>query len=87
MSAYARIAVWFAAAFAGLLVWNLAPDLRPLITWFMIGMFICYGISLIVGQTVKRIISIEQLSLHNRLDVLDRKVTALLRNALEERRR
>jgi hypothetical protein len=43
-------------------------------------------LSIIVEVTVKRVISDEQLELRSRLDVLDRKVTAILRDALEQRR-
>jgi hypothetical protein len=39
-----------------------------------------------VEAAVKRVISDEQLELRNRLEVLDRKVTAILREAFERRR-
>ena len=41
---------------------------------------------MIVEVTVKRVISDEQLELRSRLEVLDRKVTAILRDAFERRR-
>jgi hypothetical protein len=48
--------------------------------------FVCYVLSIIVEVTVKRVISDEQLELRSRLELLDRKVTAILRDALEQRR-
>jgi RsiW-degrading membrane proteinase PrsW (M82 family) len=86
MDRFFRIVVWFAAAFAGLFVWNAAPDFRPLINWLLVGIFLSYVLSIIVGMTVRRVISVEQLELRSRLDLLDRKVTALLKNGLEQRR-
>jgi len=57
------------------------------------GAFICYVLSAIVEVTVKRLVGDELLELRrqsnataNRLDLLDRKVTAILRDALEQRR-
>ena len=81
-----KIAVWFVAAFIGLFVWNAAPDFRPLIGWLIVAAFMCYLLSVIVEMTVRRVMAIQQLELRNRLEVLDRKVTALLRDALEQRR-
>jgi hypothetical protein len=79
-----KIMVWFAAAFVGLFLWNVTPDFRPLITWLIVAAFVCYVLSIIVESTVKRVIG--QLELHCRLELLDRKVTALLKDALDQRR-
>jgi hypothetical protein len=43
-------------------------------------------LSVIVEVTVKRVMSDEHLELRSRLELLDRKVTAILRDALEQRR-
>ncbi|MET0677087.1 MAG: hypothetical protein ABW175_14910 [Bradyrhizobium sp.] len=86
MRSYSRIVAWFAAAVAGVLVWNLIPDLRPIISWLIVASLICYLVSILVGMTVKRVMSAEQLELHSRLDLLDRKLNALLKEALEQRR-
>lgn len=86
MSSYLRIVVWFAAAIAGVLVWNLIPDLRPVISWLIVASMICYFVSILVGMTVRRVMSAEQIELHSRLDLLDRKVNALLKEALEQRK-
>lgn len=86
MNRFLKIGVWLAAVFVGLFVWNTTPDFRPLITWLIVGAFVCQVLSIIVGMTVKRVISVEQLELRSRLELLDRKVTALLKDALEQRR-
>jgi hypothetical protein len=85
MKTFFRAVVWMAAIVAGLVVWNGAPDFRPLISSILAAAFVCYVLSVIVEVTVKRVISDERLELRNRLEVLDRKVTAILRDALERR--
>jgi len=86
MKTFFRVIIWIAAAFIGLLIWNVFPDFRPLVSSILAAAFVCYVLSIIVEVTVKRVISDEQLELRSRLDVLDRKVTAILRDALEQRR-
>ena len=93
MKTFFKVVIWFMAAVFGLFVWNVTPDFRPIITWILAAAFICYVLSTIVEATVKRLIADELLELRrqsnaaaNRLDVLDRKVTAILRDALEQRR-
>lgn len=86
MRTFLKIVVWFAAAFVGLFIWNMSPDVRPLITWLIAGSFVGYLVCVLVGMTVKRVMSAERLELYSRLELLDRKVTALLKNALEQRR-
>ena len=86
MKTFFRVIIWIAAALIGLLIWNVFPDFRPLVSSILAAAFVCYVLSIIVEVTVKRVISDEQLELRSRLDVLDRKVTAILRDALEQRR-
>ena len=86
MKTFFKIVIWFAAAFFGLFVWNMTPDFRPLLTWLIVAAFVCYVLSIIVQMTVKRVISGDQQEIRNRLELLDRKVTALLKDALEQRR-
>ena len=93
MKTFFKVVIWFMAAVFGLFVWNVTPDFRPLVTWILAAAFICYVLSTIVEATVKRLIADELLEFRrqsnaaaNRLDVLDRKVTAILRDALEQRR-
>ena len=66
----------------GLFLWNVTPDFRPLITWLIAGSLVCYYVCIAVGMTVKQAMSAEQLKLNSRLELLDRKVTALLRMRL-----
>ena len=86
MKAFLKAVTWMAAAASGLVVWNVAPDFRPLVSSILAAAFVCYALSIIVEVTVKRVISDEQLELRSRLEVLDRKVTAILRDAFERRR-
>ena len=93
MKTFFKVVIWFMTAVLGLFVWNATPDFRPIITWLLAAAFVCYVLSTIVEATIKRLIGDELLELRrqsnataNRLDVLDRKVTAILRDALEQRR-
>jgi hypothetical protein len=85
MKAFFKVVIWIAAIVAGLVVWNVAPDFRPLVSSILAAAFVCYVLAVIVEATVKRVISDEQLELRSRLEVLDRKVTAILRDAVERR--
>ena len=83
---------WIVAAVLGLLVWNVFPETRAIITCAITVAFICYVLSIIVVVTVKRLIGDELLELllqsnavANRLELLDRKVSAILRDAFEQR--
>jgi len=85
MKSFFKAVIWMAAVLAGLIGWNVAPDFRPLVSSILAAAFVCYVLSVIVEVTVKRVISDEQLELRNRLEVLDRKVTAILQDAFERR--
>ena len=87
-----KVVGWIVAAVLGLLVWNVFSETRAIITCVIAVAFICYVLSIIVVVTVKRLIGDELLDLRfqcnavaNRLELMDRKVTALLRDALEQR--
>jgi hypothetical protein len=86
MKIFFKVVIWIAALFIGLFVWNALPDFRPLVSSLLAAAFACYVLSIIVEVTVKRVMSDEQLELRSRLELLDRKVTAILRDALEQRR-
>jgi hypothetical protein len=86
MKTFFKVVAWIAAAFVGLFIWNVTPDFRPLIAWVLAAAFLCYVLSTIVEITVKRLIWDELLELRSRLELLDRKVSAILRDALEQRR-
>jgi hypothetical protein len=90
---FLKVVIWLMAAVLGLFVWNVTPDFRPIITWVLVAAFVCYVLATIVEATIKRLIGDELVELRrqsnataNRIDVLDRKVTAILRNTLEQRR-
>jgi hypothetical protein len=85
MKTFFKVVIWITAIVVGLAVWNVAPDFRPLVSSILAAAFVCYVLSIIVEVTVKRVISNEQLELRSRLEVLDRKVTAILREAFERR--
>ena len=85
MKTFVKVIVWIAAVFLGLFVWNMLPDFRPLVSSILAAAFVCYVLSVIVEVTVKRVMSDEQMELRSRLELLDRKVTAILRDALEQR--
>ena len=93
MKSFFKVVAWIAAAFVGLFIWNVTPDFRPIVTWLLAAAFICYVLSAIVEVTIKRIIWDELLALRrqndaaaNHLALLDRKVTVILKDALEQRR-
>jgi len=92
MRTFFKVVGWVIAAVSGLLVWNLLPETRAIISCGMVVAFICYGLSIVVGVTVKRLIGDElrELRLQSnaaacRLELIDRRVTAILRDALEQR--
>ena len=87
-----RIVGWTVATISGLLVWNVFPETRAIISCGIAIAFICYVLSMLVGVTVKRLIGDELRELRlqsnataHRLELIDRRVTALLRDALEQR--
>ena len=86
MKTFIKVVVWIAAMSFGLFVWKVFPDFRPLVSAILAVAFVCCVLSIIVEVTVKRVMSDEQIELRSRLDLLDRKVTAILRDSLEQRR-
>ena len=92
MRTFFKVVGWVIAAVSGLVVWNLLPETRTIISCGMVVAFICYGLSIVVGVSVKRLIGDElrELRLQSnaaacRLELIDRRVTAILRDALEQR--
>ena len=85
MVTFFKVVGWVMATISGLLVWNILPETRAVISCGMVVAFICYGISIVVGVTVKRLIGDELLELRlqcnavaNRLELMDRKGTVRL---------
>ena len=90
MDAFLKVVGWIGATVMGLLVWNLFPETRAIITCGLA--FICYVLFIVVGVTVKRLMGDELRELRlqsnvvaDRLDLMDRKITAILRDSLEQR--
>jgi hypothetical protein len=69
MKTVLKIAIWFAAAFVGLFLWNATPDFRPLLTWIIAAAVAGYLIPVIVEMTVQRVVSREQQEVRNRLEL------------------
>src|SRR6266545_2997463 len=86
MKTFFKVVLWIVGLVVGLIVWNLASDFRPLVASILAAAFVCYVLSIVGEVAGKRVISDEQLELRSRLVVLDRKVTAILRDAFERRR-
>lgn len=93
MNIFFRVLGWIVAAILGLLVWNIFQEARPVITYFIAAAFVCYVFSTLVKVTVQRLIGNELMELRlqsnavaDRLELVDRKITAILRDALEQRR-
>jgi hypothetical protein len=92
MRTFFKVVGWVMATISGLLVWNILPETRAIISCGMVVTFICYGISIVVRVTVKSLIrdELRELRLQSsatacRLELIDRRVTAILRDALEQR--
>jgi hypothetical protein len=92
MKTIVKFAIWFAAAFVGLFVWNTVPDFRPIAIWAVPAAIVCYVLSLVAQRTIRRLISDEMTELRHQLDIatnqlttLDRKITVLLKDALQQR--
>jgi hypothetical protein len=85
MRAFSKVVVWATALFFGVFIWNITPHFRPLIAWILAAAFLCYVLSIMVELILKRLVCGELQELQKRLDVIDRKVTAILRDALEQR--
>jgi len=86
-----KIAGWLVAALVGLFVWHAFPDIQPIVTWGLGAAFIYHVVSTI--ETVKEVLNAElfeirrrSIAAEDRLEPIDRKVSAILRDALEQRR-
>jgi hypothetical protein len=92
MRAIVKFAIWLAAAFIGLFVWNTVPDFRPVAIWALPAAIVCYALSLVAQRTIRRLVADELIDLRHqmefatdRLELLDRKITILLKDALDQR--
>jgi hypothetical protein len=92
METFFKIAGWTTAAILGAAVWTVFPEYQTIISSILAALFICYVFSVLVDVTVRRLIGDELLELRlqtnataKHLELIDRKVTAVLRDALEQR--
>ena len=94
MKLFLIIVGWVLAALVAIFIWHAFPDVQPAVTWGLGAAFIYHMVSTIVEETVKRVVRDELLELRrqshtntDRLEAVDRKVSAILADALDERRR
>ena len=92
MDTFFKVAGWITAAILGAAVWTVFPEFQTIISGMLVALIVCYLFSVLVGVTVKRLIGdeLQELRLQtnataDRLEMIDRKVTAVLRDALEQR--
>ncbi len=92
MDTFFKVAGWITAAILGAAVWTVFPEYQPIISGTIAALIVCYLFSVLVGVTIKRLIGdeLQELRLQTnataeRLEMIDRKVTAVLRDALEQR--
>ena len=92
MDTFFKVAGWITAAILGTAVWTVFPEYQTIIIGVLVALIVCYLFSVLVQVTVRRLIwdELQELRLQTNataecLKVIDRKVTAVLRDALEQR--
>ena len=87
-----KIVGWVVVAVLGLVVWTFFPEAQTIIAFLLTATLIFYVFFAAVKVTVGRLVGdqltelrLEINSVDERLELMDRKVNALLRNALEQR--
>jgi hypothetical protein len=92
MKTLRKLATGLAVAMVGLFFWNGAPDFRPIFAWTLIAAIGCYLLLLVAQRMIRRLLSNELVDLRHKMDaatdkleILDRKLTVLLKDALEQR--
>jgi hypothetical protein len=87
-----KVVGWVVAAVLGLVVWTIFPEAQTIIAFLLAGTLIFYVLFAAVKVTVGRLVGDQLMELHfqigavaERLELMDRKTNALLRNALEQR--
>ena len=87
-----KIVGWVVVAVLGLVVWIFFPEARTIIACFITATLIFHVFFAAVKVTVGRLVGdqlmelrLEINSVDERLELMDRKINALLRNALEQR--
>lgn len=92
MDTFIKVAGWITAAILGAAVWAVFPEHQTFISGILGALIVCYVFSFLVELTVKRHVGdeLQELRLQTNataecLEIIDRKVTAVLRDALEQR--
>src|SRR6478736_3490656 len=80
-----KVVGWVGFAVLGLVVWTVFQEAQTIIACFLAATLIFYVFFAAVKVTVRQIDDDQLMELHERLELMDRKTNALLRNALEQR--
>jgi hypothetical protein len=72
MDAFLKVVGWIGATVMGLLIWNLFPETRAIITCGIALAFICYVLFIVVGVTVRRLMGDELRELRLQSNVVAR---------------
>ena len=87
-----KVVCWIVGAVLGVLVWTVFPETQTFIACLLAASAACYVFLAAVKVTVQRIIGDELMEIRlqgnavaDRLELMDRKITAILRDALEQR--
>ena len=87
-----KVVGWVGFAVLGLVVWTVFPEAQTVIACFLAATLIFYVFFAAVKVAVGRLVGDQLMELHlqinaiaERLELMDRKTNALLRNALEQR--
>lgn len=89
MKKFFKIVGWIALAVLGLAIWFAFPDIQPVVTAAAVAVFAYNVVGTIIRETVRGELSEmrREVKLHtSKLEEIDRKVSATLRDALERRR-
>lgn len=88
-----KAAAWALLALVAVFVWFTFPEIQPAVAWGAGAAMAYHVMSRIVEEVTTRVVSAELVDLKRqnntqteRLDAVDRKVSALLKDALERRR-
>lgn len=94
MEALRRFAAAIALAVVALGVWNAFPDYRPVYIWVVLAILAHNAVWHVAQSAARRRLSEELLDIRaqgnnveEKLDLLDRKINALLEDAVQRRRR
>lgn len=92
MKTFRKFAVGLVAAIVGLFFWNGLPDFRPVFAWTIIAAISGYALALIAQKMIRRLLSDELVHISQKMDtaadkleIMDRKLTVLLKDALDQR--